>query len=141
LGAYVIKRKATEEQIAYAKVLSLGMRIGLLMLVAMFLVYLLGILPPHIPVDKIAEYWGLPVQQYLDRAQVHPGWSWSGMLYKGDFLNFAGITFLAGITLFCFIRIIPIFFKKRDTMYGIIALLEVVVLTVAASGILRTGGH
>jgi hypothetical protein len=63
------------------------------------------------------------------------------MLGKGDFLNFTGIAFLAAVTLVCYLRIIPILFKNKDTIYGIIAIIEVLVLGLAASGLLRAGGH
>jgi len=32
-------------------------------------------------------------------------------------------------------------FRKKDTVYGILAILEVLVLVLAASGILKAGGH
>ena len=63
------------------------------------------------------------------------------MLGKGDFLNFVGIAFLAGVTIPCYIRIIPILFAKKDTTYAILAIVEVLVLALAASGILKAGGH
>ena len=63
------------------------------------------------------------------------------MLGKGDFLNFVGIAFLAGITIPCYMRIAPILFRKKDTVYGIIAIIEVLVLSIAASGIMKAGGH
>lgn len=135
------KPKATEEQIAYAKLLNLGMKAGLLILVVMFFVYMSGILPPHIPVEKLTEYWGLPVGKYLEKANVHGGWSWLYLAGKGDFLNFAGIVFLSSITVFCFIRIVPVFLRKRDYVYMAIAIIEVAVLTLAASGLLKSGGH
>ena len=133
--------KATEEQLAYAKLLDLGMKIGLLSLVVTFVIYLSGILPPHIPVGDLPKFWGMSVHKYLEATGIHPGWSWLGMLGKGDFLNFTGIAFLAGVTLLCYVRIIPILFRKKDTVYGVIAILEVVVLALAASGILKSGGH
>jgi hypothetical protein len=81
------------------------------------------------------------VKEYLEATHIHPGWSWLGMVGKGDFLNFIGIAFLAGVTILCYIRIIPILFRKKDQVYGIIAVIEVLVLALAASGILRAGGH
>jgi hypothetical protein len=63
------------------------------------------------------------------------------MVGKGDFLNFIGIAFLSGVTILCYMVIIPIFFRKKDTVYGIIAIIEVAVLVLAASGLLRGGGH
>ena len=135
------KLKATEEQITYAKILDFGMKLGLIISVITFVIYLSGILPPHIPVNDLPNYWGLSVHKYLQATGLHTGWSWTGMLYKGDILNFVGIAFLSGITAICYIAIIPILFRKKDTVYGVIAIVEVLVLVLAASGILKAGGH
>jgi hypothetical protein len=135
------KIKATEERLVYAAILDKGMKIGLVALIVTFVVYLTGILSPHIPVEDLPKYWGMPVHEYLKINNIPLGWSWIGMLGKGDFLNFAGIAFLAGVTMICYIRIIPIYLRKKDTVYGIIAILEVLVLAFAASGILKVGGH
>jgi hypothetical protein len=133
--------KATEEQIAYAKLLDMGMKVGLLALIVTFLIYLTGILSPHVPVNDLQKYWSMPVKEYLAATGIHTGWSWLGMVGKADFLNFIGIAFLAGVTILCYIRVIPIFFRKKDGIYGIIAVIEVLVLVLAASGILTAGGH
>ncbi|MEW5746537.1 MAG: hypothetical protein AB1805_13990 [Nitrospirota bacterium] len=135
------KLKATEEQLAYAKLLDLGMKLGLVMLVITFIVYVSGILTPYIPVNDLPNYWGMPVHKYLEATGIHPGWAWLGMLGKGDFLNFIGIAFLAGVTILCYIRIVPILFRNKDTVYGVLAILEVLVLVLAASGLLKSGGH
>lgn len=135
------KLKATEEQIAYAKLLDMGMKLGLLSLVVTFIIYLTGILAPYVPVNDLPKYWSMPVKTYLQETGIHTGWSWLYMLGKGDFLNFTGIAFLAGVTIVCYIRIIPILFRKKDTVYGVLAIVEVLVLAFAASGILKSGGH
>ena len=135
------KLRATEEQLAYAKLLDSGMKVGLLSLIIMFIIYITGIFTPHIPVNELPKYWGLSVHKYLESTGIHPGWAWLGMLNKGDFLNFTGIAFLAGLTVFCYMRIIPILFRKKDTVYGALAILEVLVLLLAASGLLKAGGH
>ncbi len=133
--------KATEEQITYARVLDMGMKIGLLALIITFIIYLTGILTPYIPVSDLPKYWGMSVHKYLEATGIHAGWSWLAMVGKGDFLNFIGIAFLAGVTIICYIAIIPILFRKKDTVFGIIAIIEVLVLVLAASGILKSGGH
>ena len=135
------KLQATEEQLAYAKLLDLGMKVGLLTLVITFFIYMFGILSPHIPVDQLPNYWKLPVKEYLKAADIHTGWSWVGSVDKGDFLNFVPIAFLAGVTILCYIRIIPILFRKKDTTYAVLAIIEVLVLVLAASGVLKSGGH
>jgi len=135
------KLKATGEQLAYARLLDYGMKAGLLILVLTFVVYVLGLLPSHIPLDDISKYWSLSVHDYLKATNIHTGWSWLLMLNRGDFLNFFGIAFLAGVTIVCYLRIIPIFLKKKDLVYAILAILESLVLLLAASGLLKTGGH
>ncbi len=134
------KTKVTE-QLAYAGILDKGMKIGLLMLIISFIIYLTGILTPYLPVNDLPKYWSMSVHKYLEATGIQPGWSWLGRLGKGDFLNFAGIAFLAGVTAVCYLRIIPILFRKKDMAFGIIALLEVIVLALAASGLLKSGGH
>ena len=135
------KLQATEEQLAYAKLLDLGMKVGLLTLVITFFIYMFGILSPHIPVDELPNYWKLPVKEYLKAADIHTGWSWVSSVNKSDFLNFVPIAFLAGVTILCYIRIIPILFRKKDTIYAVLAIVEVLVLVLAASGVLKSGGH
>ena len=135
------KLQATEEQLAYAKLLDLGMKLGLLTLVVTFFVYIFGILTPHIPVNELPNYWKLPVKEYLKAANIHTGWTWVSMVGQGDFLNFIPIVFLAGVTILCYIRIIPILFRKKDTIYAVLAIVEVLVLVLAASGVLKSGGH
>ncbi|MDX1763385.1 MAG: hypothetical protein R3231_03595, partial [bacterium] len=129
------------EQLTYADLLDKGMKIGLLMLMVTFFIYLTGILKPYIPVSELPNYWGLSVHDYLEHAGVQAGWAWLGLLGKGDFMNFTGIAFLAGITIICYMRIVPILFEKKDRVFAVIAILEVLVLTLAASGVLKSGGH
>lgn len=135
------KPKATEEQLIYAGVLNHGMKVGFVMLVVTFAIYVSGILTPHVPVEDLSRYWSMPVKEYLHKADIHPGWFWLSKLGSGDFLNFVGIAFLAGVTIMCYISIIPVFFRKKDKVYAILAITEVAILALAASGILKSGGH
>lgn len=74
-----------EEQIAYAKLLDWGMKIGLLLLIVTFIIYLTGILPPQIPISELPKYWKLKAHEYLASAGISPGWAWLNMVTKGDF--------------------------------------------------------
>ncbi len=133
--------KATEEQVLYAKILNIGMLIGLIGLVVAFVLYASGILEPLIPLEKVQSYWILSVHEYLERSGIQAGWAWFGNLQFGDMLNFLPIAFLSLLTIVCYIAIIPGLIRKKDTAYVVIAFLEIIVLAVAASGILGTGGH
>jgi len=74
-----------------------------------FFIYVLGILPAHIPISDLPKYWKLKAHEYMTSAEIHSGWTWLKLVTKGDFLNFVPIAFLGSITVFCYIRILPIF--------------------------------
>lgn len=133
--------KPSEEQLAYATILDWGMKLGLLGIIITFSLYVFQILPPYISLNELITLWGLNVHQFLEKTGIHSGWAWIKLLSKGDFLNFLPISFLAALTIICYVRIIPIFIKKRETIYTILAILQVLILLLAASGLLKVGGH
>ena len=131
--------KATPEQLLYARILEKGMYLGLLVLFITYALYVFGIMDPYIPMDKISNYWSMNVHDYLEHAGIKNGWAWLGMLKYGDFINFIGVALLAGVTIICYAAIVPTLLKSKDTVYAIIAVLEVIILSAAASGILAVG--
>ncbi len=133
--------KATPEQILYAKVLEKGMYIGLLILLITFGLYAFGVMDPYILLNELSNYWSMNVNDYLHHANIKAGWAWVGMLKYGDFVNFIGIAILAGVTILCYAAIVPTLLKNKDRVYAVLAILEVIILSVAASGILGAGGH
>ncbi|MFC2084047.1 hypothetical protein ACFLS9_03235 [Bacteroidota bacterium] len=133
--------KVSEEQLLYAKILNTGMLIGLFALVITFIIYSAGIMGPLIPLKKMPEYWMLSVTEYLEQSGIQAGWAWLGNLNYGDMLNFIPIAFLSLLTIICYGIILPGLLRKKDTAYAVLAILEIIVLAVAASGILGTGGH
>jgi len=136
-----VSLEASPEQLIYAAILEKGMYIGLLILLITYFIYILGFLAPLIPLDKISDYWTMNVDQYLHEAGIHAGWAWLRLLRYGDYLNFIGVAILAGVTIICYLRIVPTLFRNNDKAYAIMALLEAVILSVAASGLLGSGGH
>lgn len=135
------KIRATEEQLVYAKILEKGMQVGLAGLVITFVIYMTGVMPATIPVDEVSRYWGMSVHDYLGATGMQPGWAWLNHVGSGDFINFIPIAVLAGATILCYLAIIPVLLKKKDKVYAAIAVLEVLVLVLAASGVLKGGGH
>ncbi len=140
--------EANEEQILYAKILEVGMYIGLMILLVTFVLYMTGIMAPAVPIELLPNYWVLPVHDYLEtinheylhRDHVVTGWGWLAVLGKGDFVNFLGIAVLSGVTIVCYVGILPTLLRKKQTAYLLMALAEVIILVLAASGIL-TAGH
>lgn len=133
--------KATQEQMTYATILNIGMFIGLALIVISFVIYMLGILPSFISPQEIPNYWGMKSKDFIHTFHAPTGWGWLSFVGKGDYLNFVGIALLAGLTALCYLAILPILMRKKDTPYVIIAIIEVAVLALAASGILKSGGH
>ena len=131
--------KATPEQMLYARILEKGMYFGLLILFITYALYVFGIMDPYIPLDKISSYWSMNVHDYLEHTQIKDGWAWLGMLKYGDFINFIGVAILAGVTIICYAAIVPTLLKNKDTVYAILAVIEVIILSAAASGILAVG--
>jgi hypothetical protein len=131
--------EASPEQLLYARILEIGMYIGLLVLFVTFGLYAFGIVDPYIPLDEISNYWSMNVNDYLEHAEIKAGWAWLGMLKYGDFINFIGVAILAGVTIICYAAIVPTLLKNNDKVYAILAVLEVIILSAAASGILAVG--
>lgn len=135
------KTKASEEQLIYANILNIGMWLGLAVLTVTFLMYVFGILPNFVPIDDLPKYWTMKAADYNHTLNAPTGWGWLAFVGKGDYLNFVGIAMLAGLTILCYMAIIPTLSRKKDTAYLVIAIAEVAVLLLAASGILKSGGH
>jgi hypothetical protein len=135
------KMKASEEQITYANILNWGMVIGFIILTATFLMYVFGVLPNFVPIEDLPRHWTKKVHDFNHDLHAPTGWEWISYVGKGDYLNFVGVAILAGLTIVCYAAIIPALLRKKDTPYLLIAVAEVLVLVLAASGILKGGGH
>jgi hypothetical protein len=135
------KTTASEEQMVYAKILNVGMFLGLAIIVVTFIVYMLGILSSFIPPQEIPNYWAMASKDFIHTFSAPTGWGWVDVIGKGDYLNFVGIALLAGLSIICYLVILPILMRKKDIPYVLIAIVEVAVLALAASGILKSGGH
>jgi len=141
--------QATEEQILYAGLLEKAMYAGLLLMFITFALYVFGIIEAAVPLAHISTMWSQPVHDYLVAINSNflhldtlpTGWAWLKLLGKGDFLNFLPIAMLSGVTILCYIAIVPGLFKRGDKAMAIMAVAEVLILSLAASGLLVVGGH
>lgn len=131
---------ASSVQLAYAQLLDVCTKVTFVVILVLFAVYMAGIIKPSIPLNEMPSYWKLPLGEYLQKTGSDTGWSWVNMLNKSDYLCFGTIALLSSISILCYIRIIPLLAKKKDTAYVIIVVTEILVLLLAASGIL-TSGH
>ncbi|MBW1980377.1 MAG: DUF1634 domain-containing protein [Deltaproteobacteria bacterium] len=133
--------KASPEQITYANLLFYGSWTAIAILLITYLIYVSGMVSTYVSMHDLAYYWTKPVHEYVQEANIPLGWGWVTLLGKGDFLNFIGIVLLAGMTIVCFLTLLPTYIKQKDTPFVIIVTLEVLVLCLGASGLLGAGGH
>ena len=131
----------SKEQMGYADLLFYGCWAGLVVMLITYAIYVSGILSPHVALERMPEYWSEPVSAYLAKARVPTGWGWVALLGQGDFINFVGVVLLAGLSIVCYLRILPGLLAKKDMVYFTLALLQVLVLVFAASGIVGSGSH
>lgn len=130
---------ASDEQRLYARWLDLGTRLGFVVLLGTFVAYVFGLLPAHVPVDELPNYWRLPVAEYISATGAPTGWGWVRQLGEGDYLTFVGIAVLAAVTIFCYLLMLPAFVRAKDRVFVAIIVIEIVVLVVAAAGLVGAG--
>ncbi len=133
--------KASPEQITYANILFYGSWLGIFIMVITYVIYITGAVDPYIPISKLPDYWSMPADHFTQKADVPVGWGWFGLLGTGDFLNFIGITLLGALTIIGYLVLIPAYIRLKDVPFVLITIAEVLVLVLAASGILGGGAH
>ncbi len=133
--------KPTQDQIIYANLLVIGVWTGIAIMLVTYSIYMFELLPVHVDTSFIPKVWNKGVGEYLEITHSPHGWGWVSLLAKGDFLNYIGFVLLGLMTLLCFIVLLRGYLRQKNWIFSIIAFLEILVLTLAASGILGTGGH
>ena len=133
--------KASEAQLFYANLLNRLTLLGFALLLIAFAIYLSGLLGSYIPMQEVINLWTQSSHHYMQTANIHPGWDWVSKVGYGDFLVYIPIIILAGVTIVCYIGVIFKFLKTKEYILVVIAILEVLVLSAAASGFLQAGGH
>ena len=125
-------------QSRYARWLAWGTRVALACLMAGFLAYVLG-LAPHVPIEKLPAIWQVPSAQLLRDTGLRPGWHWASLLHRSDMLVLAAIALLSSVSIACVAAVIPLFARRGERVFAAMCVLQIVVLLLAASGLLTTG--
>ena len=133
--------RVPETQLVYARTLHWVSIMGFVLLAGGYFVYMARLLPTTIPAVQIASSWHLSSAEFMKRVDIPAGWSWVGSLGYGDILSFASIIFLAIGSIFCLVSALPSLIRERSIVYPAIVTLQILVLLLAASGILQGGGH
>ena len=127
-----------EAAAAYARCVSIGTAIALILIVAELVAYVSGALTPYVPLQDLPRLWSLPMKDYLAAARVPAGWGWVALIGKGDYVNFIGIAVLASISFACYAGALRRFLSRRDRVYAALAAAQIAVLLAAASGLLNS---
>jgi hypothetical protein len=120
-----------------ARWIELGTRLAFALVVVTFAVYALGLREPLVPVAHLADFWRLPVDRFVAATGAPTGWAWLRTVGKGDELNLLGIAAFVLVTIACYARMVPLFIQAGKRMQALCALLQVLVLLAAASGVFR----
>jgi hypothetical protein len=128
------------EQLRYARLLDAGARLGMVVLVASFVLYTFGWLPPEVSLERLPALWSLPVGEYLTQTGVATGWGWLDRVAHGDVAGLLGIAILAAASVPCLLAMLPLALGRGDRPLAAMCVLQVVVIVLAASGWL-TGVH
>ena len=131
---------ANRIQLTYATVLSWTSTLGIIFVVAGYLVYVFQLLPSTVSPSEVAMHWHLRAAELHKIVPVPSGWDWIYQLGRGDVLSYASVVYLSSVTMLCLAVIIPLFLKEKDMIYAVMTLLQVLVLVFAAAGIV-SGGH
>jgi hypothetical protein len=135
------KVEVAPEQIRYANLLLYGSWSGIVILAITFTLYVFGFMHSYVDPAVMPQYWGMKASAYLEATNSPHGWDWLGMIGYGDFLSLIGIAFLGLMTIIGYLILLPAYIAKKDKIYSTIVIVEVLVLVLAASGILKSGGH
>ena len=133
--------KASPAQLRYADTLFYGALLGFVTMLVTYALYVFGVLTPQIPLDEMPRLWCQSAASYRAAGNIPQGWGWLALVGKGDMCNFIGIAFLAALTIVCFVQLAIGLLRQKQWIMAIIAILEVLVLSLAASGVLVAGAH
>ena len=128
---------ASDEQLRYANVLSHGIRIGFVLMIITFVIYIFNIIPPEVPMSELVHQLQKPADEYIADAGLPRRWGWVDLLPASDYLNYLGIILLSGLTLFALLTLLPSYIKAKNFTYVVIIGLELFVILMAPSGILN----
>ena len=126
-------------QLTFASILVWLVRFGLGLLFVTFVVYASGLIPSILAIADVPDHWHLSSNEYAELTDLEIGWAWLGAFDQGRTLVFAALVFFpTGMMVLAAVTVV-LYLRQKVPAYALIAFLELVVLIVAATGILSTG--
>jgi hypothetical protein len=124
----------------YARWLDRATKAGFAISLAAFLLYVGGVVPAFVPPAELPRYWALPVDRFIAATGAPQQWAWLPLLGYSDVLNLAAVALLALVTPLCYARLLPLLAAQREWLQLVLACAQVLVLVIAASGLLAGAG-
>ena len=132
----VTPRDPFEAQRVYARLLSrLARAVGVLLAIA-FALYVSGLVPSFVPIERLPSLWGLPADRFIAQAGIPPGWrGWLMLARYSDMLVLCVLGALISLTTLCLVAAIAVFRRHRERALVWICILQIVVVGLTASGV------
>lgn len=127
------------EQAVYARWLARGNQVALVVMLAGFAAYLAGLWSPLVHRRELAGLWHLSARDYLQHTGVPTGWGWFDQLAHSDMATLLGIALLAACSLPALLMVALHYWRRGERLAGGLALLQIAVLVLAASGVIGAG--
>ena len=127
------------DQRRYARLLAIVTNTGLALLIALFASYAFGLVEPHTPAAHLPDLWHMSAKDLLAHRGMPQGWGWTQWIHRADILTLAGIAFLAFASVPCLAAILPLYVKGRQRALAAICGAEILVIVLAASGLVAVG--
>lgn len=129
--------EVSPEQKRYANILWFCSWTGICVMVITFLLYMGGLFNPLVEPSKMPLYWGMNVHEYAQVTHAPSGWAWLTLLNHSDYLNLVGLAFLGMVSILGYLSLLIDYLRKKDIPYVTMVSLEILVIVLAASGILH----
>ena len=130
--------KVSEAHLRYARWLARGSAVGFVVMALGFVVYVAGVIEPHVALEDLPSLWSQPASSYLAAAGIPGGWGWAGLVHKSDMLNLIGVALLSGCSAAALIAVIPLYARQRERLLVAVCALEVLIIALAASNVFAT---
>ena len=127
-------------QLQFASILRWVVLVGLVLMFAMSVIYATGLVPSSVSPAEVPQLWQLSAEEYLEVTGGAGGWSWIRSIAQGQNLALAALVFFPTATIGMVAIAAGLYRKNNAKIYAIISLVEALVLALAATGLLSTGG-
>ncbi len=112
---------------SFAKVLRLSLNLAITLLLLTFILYLLKILKPYIPFNKLRESWHLSYGEFSRLFNYPKGFNWLKYLKYGDIINFLGIYLLALTPPLSYFFLLFKALKEGEKLFSLLVLLQLLI--------------